>query len=278
MLRRFPMKQNLHTHSIYCDGNDTLEDMIQSAIEKHFDILGFSGHGYIDYDDYAMTLEGTKQYIQEVNALKKKYAGKLQIFLGIEVDSLCRIPGKSPYDYMIGSVHCIKKDNEVFAVDDTREIFNRYLNEWYKGDFLSLARDYYASYHDLKTWEEIDIIGHLDLLTKYNEDETYIRFDDPAYVRIATDAIDDLGTDKIYEVNTGAIARGYRKTPYPAYNLLCYLKEKNARIMLSSDCHNKADLDCCFTESLELIKKAGIKTLWILTSQGFEERDIELFA
>ena len=225
-----------------------------------------------------MTLEGTKQYIQEVNALKKKYAGKIQIFLGIEVDSLCRIPDKSPYDYMIGSVHSIKKGNEVFAVDYTREIFNSYLNKWYQGDFLSLARDYYASYHDLKTWEEIDIIGHLDLLTKFNEDESYIRFDDPTYIRIATDAIDDIGTDKIYEVNTGAIARGYRKTPYPAYNLLCYLKEKKARFMLSSDCHNKSDLDCYFSESLELIKKAGIKTLWILTNQGFEERDIELFA
>ena len=53
------MKQNLHTHSIYCDGNDTLEEMVQTAIRKHFDILGFSGHGHVEYDDYAMSLEDT---------------------------------------------------------------------------------------------------------------------------------------------------------------------------------------------------------------------------
>ena len=42
------MKQNLHTHTVYCDGNDTPEEMVLTAIEKHFDILGFSGHGHVE--------------------------------------------------------------------------------------------------------------------------------------------------------------------------------------------------------------------------------------
>ena len=42
------MKQNLHTHSIFCDGKDTIEEMTLEAISKGFDILGFSGHGYLD--------------------------------------------------------------------------------------------------------------------------------------------------------------------------------------------------------------------------------------
>ena len=36
------MKQNLHTHSIFCDGKDTIEEMTLEAISKGFDILGFS--------------------------------------------------------------------------------------------------------------------------------------------------------------------------------------------------------------------------------------------
>ena len=35
------MKQNLHTHSIFCDGKDTIEEMTLEAISKGFDILGF---------------------------------------------------------------------------------------------------------------------------------------------------------------------------------------------------------------------------------------------
>ena len=39
--------QNLHTHSTYCDGNDTLEEMIQTCMAKGFTSLGFSGHSYM---------------------------------------------------------------------------------------------------------------------------------------------------------------------------------------------------------------------------------------
>ena len=44
------MKQNLHTHSIFCDGKDTIEEMTLEAISKGFDILGFSGHGYLSIE------------------------------------------------------------------------------------------------------------------------------------------------------------------------------------------------------------------------------------
>ena len=36
--------QNLHTHSTYCDGADTPEEMIETALEKGFTSIGFSGH------------------------------------------------------------------------------------------------------------------------------------------------------------------------------------------------------------------------------------------
>ena len=271
------MKQNLHTHTVYCDGNDTPEEMVLTAIEKHFDILGFSGHGHVEYDDYAMSITGTKDYIRDINVLREKYRDQIKIYLGTEVDVLFRISDKTPYDYMIGSVHCVEKDGAVFPVDYSKEVFEKYLQEWYGNDFVRLAKDYCSNYHTLKSWPEIDIIGHLDLITKYNEDESYIRFDDPAYVRVMTDAIDDLGTERIFEVNTGAIARGTRRTPYPAFNLLCYLKEKGARIMLNSDCHNRNDLDCYYPQALAMIRKAGFRSLSVLTDSGFTETDIDLF-
>ena len=41
--------QNLHTHSTYCDGKDSIEGMIQSAIAQGFQSVGFSGHSYMYY-------------------------------------------------------------------------------------------------------------------------------------------------------------------------------------------------------------------------------------
>ena len=60
--------QNLHTHSTFCDGFDTPEEMVNIAIEKGFDSIGFSGHSYMQYSkNYSMSLENTKEYITDVN-------------------------------------------------------------------------------------------------------------------------------------------------------------------------------------------------------------------
>ena len=44
-------KQNLHTHSTFDDGKNTIEETVLSAIEKGFDSIGFSGHAYMYYSE-----------------------------------------------------------------------------------------------------------------------------------------------------------------------------------------------------------------------------------
>ena len=41
--------QNLHTHSTYCDGKDTPEEIINAALDMGFDSVGFSSHSYMHY-------------------------------------------------------------------------------------------------------------------------------------------------------------------------------------------------------------------------------------
>ena len=98
------IKQNLHTHSIYCDGKDSIEDMVQEAISRNFTILGFSGHGHLDIDSASMSVENTKSYIQDVIHMKEKYKDKISIHLGIEQDMLGRMESKSCFEYVIGSM------------------------------------------------------------------------------------------------------------------------------------------------------------------------------
>ena len=56
-----------------------------------------------------------------------------------------------------------------------------------------------------------------------------------------------------------------------------YMKEKGARIMLNSDCHSRDYLDCCYRESLEMIRKAGFTSMAVLTDNGFADMDIDQF-
>lgn len=54
--------------------------------------------------------------------------------------------------------------------------------------------------------DEVDIVGHVDLLTKFNEDEFFIRFDNLDYLALAKECIDELiKANKIFEVNTGQL-------------------------------------------------------------------------
>lgn len=266
MAGEISMKQNLHTHSIYCDGKDTIDEMVQEAILKGFDILGFSGHGHCDMDTCSMSVENTEKYILDVLAAKEKYKNQIAVHLGIEQDMLGRLKTKAPFEYVIGSKHFLKK----IPIDYSKEKFIE-LYESYHGDYISLCKDYYMDVSNMANWDEVDIIGHLDLITKFNEDESFWRFDDEKYVTIVCDCIDRLiSAHKIFEVNTGAIARGYRTTPYPYKNLLKYIYEHQGRICLNSDCHDKTKLDCAYDLSMDLICSCRFKEIQILTSEGFK--------
>ena len=78
------MLYNYHTHTTYCDGKSTAEEMVQKAIEHGLSELGFSGHSYTKFDlEPCMTRAGTELYKKEINALKEKYKDKIKILLCI---------------------------------------------------------------------------------------------------------------------------------------------------------------------------------------------------
>ena len=87
------MKINLHSHTTFCDGKNSAEEMIESAIEHGFDVFGFSGHSYTPFDEsYCMSLEGTKEYKHTVKALAEKYKSKIKILCGVEQDFFSNQP------------------------------------------------------------------------------------------------------------------------------------------------------------------------------------------
>ena len=80
------IKQNLHTHTTYCDGDNTPEELVREAIKRGFSGIGFSGHSYTHFaPEDSMSVQGTYSYIAHVNKLKKTYAKQIDIFLGLEV-------------------------------------------------------------------------------------------------------------------------------------------------------------------------------------------------
>lgn len=267
---------NVHTHTILCDGGDIAKAMAKEAYNKGFVSFGFSAHSVLPFEnDFALTEENEKSYINEVNSLKKMYQDKMEILLGLELDSDSLAPEYS-YDFLISSVHQLHPNGTNFAVDDSPEIFERLLSEYESS--LKMAEDFYINTISASLRNSIDIVGHLDLLTKFNEGNKYFNTADKSYIGLAYDTIDTIiknRSDIVFEINTGAMSRGYRTTPYPDSFLLKYLGEKNARIMINSDTHSVNTIDFAFDKAIKHCLENGIKTIYRLRQSGFEPIEIE---
>lgn len=260
------IKSNFHTHTIFCDGNDTPEEMVLSAIEKGFDILGFSGHSYLYCDrEFTMNRETEPQYRREINLLKEKYKDQIKLFCGIEQDYYSDQP--HGYDYMIGSVHNVLKNGMYLSVDYSAELLQKNITEHYGGDFDAFAEDYFKIVADVVNKTDCDIIGHFDLISKYSEQlgiDQSERF--LAAAETAVKALVPFG--RPFEINTGAIARKARTIPYPSPEILKMIRSYGGKIVFSSDCHDKAFLDCHFAEIKKLALDLGFTEHGIIDDSG----------
>lgn len=262
--------QNLHTHTIYCDGVDTPQEMIEEAINKGFSGIGFSGHSYMYYaPEHSMSQEGTEEYKKDVFALKDVYKDKIDVFCGLEVDMYSEID-LSGYDYLIGSVHYLKLGNEIIGIDRSEEVVSSVINKYFDNDGMKYAKEYYKTLAMLPDYGNFDFVGHFDLITKHKDNRMFFDESSKEYHDIVVETAEHL-VKKIpfYEVNTGAMARGYRKHPYPSLALLKEFKRLGFRTVISSDCHNKKMLDHGFETAIELLKEAGFEEHYILTKNGF---------
>ena len=264
------MLTNYHTHTTYCDGNNTPEEVVKAAIDMGFDAIGFSGHGYTDYD-LSYCMKETPEYLNEINSLKEKYKNKIQVYTGVEEDSYCYV-NRNDFDYILGSSHYLVKDNQYMAIDSSLDYFKECLKA-FDDDVLALAESYYSAFAEYIITRKPDIVGHFDLITKYDEVDTQMRFlNNEAYLDIACKYMKQaLKADVIFEVNTGAISRGYRKNPYPHERLLHLIKKENGKIILSADSHEVKTLAAYFEDAKQIVKDAGFDHVYVLYDGTFKK-------
>ena len=264
------MPTNYHTHTSYCDGKNTPEEDVLAAIEKGFSAIGFSGHGYTPFD-LRYCMKDTQGYIKEISELKRKYSDKIEIYCGIEEDAFSYVQREN-FDYIIGSSHYFNIDGQYYPIDSDYDCFKKCLTA-FDNDALKLAEVYYSTFVSYITERKPDIVGHFDLITKYDEIDVPRFLNNPEYLKIAKKYLEKAAEcDVLFELNTGAISRGIRKTPYLGEELLYILKGKNAKVILSSDSHSVDTLDFYFEEAKKLLRGVGFDHVYELHKGVFKKR------
>lgn len=275
--------QNLHAHTVYADGKNTAEEMIQGAIRCGCKSLGFSEHSTFPpvgpNDGFSLLPEKVSDYRAEVLAMREKYRGQLQIFLGLEQD-IDSGPPEGQYDYLIGSVHNLRiSGDKWFPVDASAEMLLHCAETYYGGDCLAAAEAYYRLEAETAARTGCQIIGHFDLITKFNEGGKLFDENSPRYRSAALEALTALlEHDVIFEINTGAMSRGYRSSPYPAPFLLETIHEKGGRVCITSDTHSARTIVHGFPQAAELAESCGFREVWVLGENGFHGVDVRAYS
>lgn len=256
------LRSNMHTHTPYCDGKSCIEDVVKAAIEKGMTSLGFSGHAYTPFDtSYCMLETDTEAYRAEIEHLKEKYCDKIKLFCGLEMDYFS-VAHTDSFDYVIGSVHYVEKQGIYYDVDMGEEAFIKNVERGWNGDVYAFIEDYFSLVSDVVRKTNADIIGHFDLVTKYNEGERLFSQSHPRYIKAWQSAVDALlPAGKPFEINTGAMQRGYRSVPYPAVPILKRIKERGGKVMINSDCHQADAINFGFEDAACIAKECGFASV-----------------
>lgn len=249
----------VHNHSTWCDGKNTIPEIVEAAIDKGFTDIGFSSHSYDP--KFPESLRDEEGYVSAVREAGIEYKDQIRIACGLEQDYLSAAPKIEYYDYIIASVHYVPVGSgETFCVDESYESFKAAAEKYFGDDRDAMVKAYYNSVVDNVQKYRPNIIGHFDLLLKYNSAGDIFNENSIEYRKTALDAADKcMETGSIFEINTGGMYRAYRNFPYLQDYLLEHLAKYDYPVIINTDCHDIKGLDFGIENALKRMRKAGFK-------------------
>ena len=265
------LTQNLHTHTTFDDGAASPMEMAQAALDAGLSSLGFSAHATMPYEnDWCLTDDRLPAYLAEIARVKEAFRGRLAVYNGLELDGISA-QDTADFDYVIGSLHHIDLGGgDTPSIDYTAPITRDALAQYFRGNVKAMTEVYFAQYEALVNDPRIDIVGHFDLIAKFSESNGLFDAHDPFFLDCAIQAMEPLvAAGKIFEVNTGATARGLRSEPYPSIPLLHRLHEIGGKVTVTSDAHSVEVIAHAFADTEALLKTIGFREVWIFDGNGF---------
>lgn len=226
-----------HTHTIYSHGMGTIEENVKAAINKGLKVVAITDHGP-GYVECGIKKEDYKKMREQVDRLKEKYYGVIDILLGIEANVM-DVKGRLDVDDDI-----LKHSDILLAgfhfdivyrefLEEVRSKMNRFGNIKYKID-----RNLYNEILEINTKAIARAMKtyDIDIITHPNDKQPI------DILRVAQVA---ANTNTAFEINN------FHRHPN-----LCDLKEammvQNLEFVISSDAHRPKDVGN-FSRALKLL-------------------------
>jgi len=250
-----------HAHSTFSyDGRSTVNDLCERAVELGFREVGFSEHVDFDPSDEGFGFFDDCRYESAVNEAQRLFGDKLVVRRGVEVDYQSRfeeqirrwLRGKR-FDFVIGSVHYVKGEiigSRLVAKRSLKEIYDEYFSEVQSSVDSCL----------------FDVVGHLDVVSKYVSDHTFQRKNAEYGTKMDSILKSVIDKEIFLEVNTkpSVLEHGSHETLPSREAILRYFGFGGTRISVGSDAHAKEELGIGIGEAFKFLDKNSPRDVVLL--------------
>lgn len=253
---------DLHVHSQFSsDCEEKMEEMIKEAIARKIQVIAITDHIDYDYKDPTINFDfDIDLFLDQIKKLKVKYKDEIKILIGLELGLQEHIIGKLKtltnqyaFDFIIGSFHTV----------DSKDL---YRGDFYVNRTSEKAWHIYLDevYSTLLKFDNISVLGHLDLIKRYNEG---VRNVDLSVYKDKLERIFELIIQKNIglEVNTSGLRKNYGlNETLPSKEILeLYYACGGQIITIGSDSHTKETLASHYESTKEMLEKIGFKDLYV---------------
>lgn len=256
-----------HIHTEYSnDCRMPMEQLVQEAIRLGLDEICFTDHvdygvkwdrddpaaaPYFHTEPFSRLNVDYPRYVQQVLALREKYAGRITLRLGMEfgmqVHTIPRYEAlfaRWPFDFVLLSVHQVE-DREFWNQDFQRGRTQEEYQQRYYQELLALVQRYH----------HYSVLAHMDLVARYDPAGPYpfeaLR---PVLTEILRTVIAD---GKGLEVNTSCHRYGLQDLT-PSRDILRLYRDLGGRILtLGSDSHKPGHLGAYLSETRQQLRELG---------------------
>ena len=262
-----------HSGQFCHHASDKLEDVIRAYIDAGFSWVGITEHmaplsDVVRYPDEAESdlsadflLDRFRTYFRECRSLQQKYSNRIDIYSAFETETYT---GSSAFvrelveelkpDYLVGSVHHVNG----ICIDYDQANFDEAVKG--SGSLEALYQEYFDSQFEMLQDLEPSVVGHFDLIRKYDPDYLETLGKPGVWERIERnlDFISECGL--ILDFNL----RGFDKATeqYPSMPVLEAAFELDIDVVPGDDSHGVSSVGRNYEKGVEILKSLGASLEW----------------
>lgn len=255
---------NFHSHTQFCDGHASMEEMARAAEGIGMAFYGFSPHSPLCIESPCnMSRDDVQPYIDEADRLDEVFINegkRIKLLKGMEIDRISHewAPHidyfqQLPLDYRIGSVHfVVSQDGEPVDCDGSFARFEKNLKERFHGDLRYVVEKYYESLLSMIEEGGFEILAHPDKIAA-NASDADAKIEAQGWYEALLDDVVRLSAEKgiVVEINTKAIRD--RNRIFPAERWIGKFIAAGIPLIVNSDAHYPDKIQLGRAEAFDIL-------------------------